>query len=111
MNPTEYKNLINRPVYRQASRRVLRQLLEALLFEEAVPHCTWSGDRLNLPGLRVDRAPVTYQCHAHKTASLGRVRITTPLLRIDEGISEEASDPALFLGEIAPWLVADQNRL
>ena len=111
MNPTDYKNLINSPAYRQASRRVLRQLLEALLFEEAVPHCAWSGDRLNLPGLRVDRAPVTYQCHARKTASFGRVRITTPLLRIDGDIGEEASDPALFLAEIAPWLAADQNRL
>lgn len=111
MNPIDYKNLVSSPAYRRASRRVLRQLLEALLFEEAVPHCSWSGDRLNLPGLRVDRAPVTYQCHAHKTASFGRVRITTPLLRIDDGISEEASDPALFLAEIAPWLAADENRL
>ena len=47
MNSLDYENLINSPAYRQASRRVLRQLLEALLFERAVPHCTWDRETLN----------------------------------------------------------------
>jgi siderophore synthetase component len=111
MNPIYYENLINSPAYRQASRRVLRQLLEALLFERAVPHCTWDGETLNLPGLRADNVPVRYQCQASLTMSFSRVRITTPLLRIDNGVTHEASDPALFLAEIAPWLVADELRL
>src|SRR5687768_96478 len=111
MHPTDYTHLINSLAYRQASRRVLRQLLEALLFEGAVPHCTWDDDTLTLPGLRADNIPVSYQCQARQTISFGRVRITGPLLRIDSGITHEAGDPALFLAEIAPWLVADEARL
>src|SRR5687768_10856130 len=111
MHPLDYKNLINSLAYREASRRVLRQLLEALLFEGAVPHCTWDEETLTLPGLRADNIPVSYQCQARQTMSFGRVRITAPLLRIDNGIAHEASDPALFLSEIAPWLVSDEARL
>lgn len=111
MNPIDYKNLVNSLVYRQASRRVLRQLLEALLFEGAVPHCIWNGETLNLPGLRADNVPVSYQCQVLQTVSFGRMRVATPLLRIDNGIIGEACDPALFLTEIAPWLAADEGRL
>lgn len=111
MQPSDYTDLINSPAYRQASRRVLRQLLEALLFEGAVPHCVWHGDTLTLSGLRADKNPVGYQCQVRKTVSFGRMRITTPLLRTDDGVTHEASDPALFLAEIKPWLIADEGRL
>lgn len=111
MQPYDYQSLIDSPAYQQASRRVLRQLLEALLFEDAVPHGEWQGETLTLPGRRVDNAPVSYLCQAHRTFSFGRVRITTPLLRSDHGVTQEASDPALFLAEIGPWLAADEGRL
>lgn len=111
MQPTDYQNLIDSPAYRQASRRVLRQLLEALVFENAVPHCEWQGETLTLPGRRADGMPVSYQCQAQRTFSFGRVRITTPLFRNNNCDTEEASDPALFLAEIAPWLEADEGRL
>jgi 2-[(L-alanin-3-ylcarbamoyl)methyl]-3-(2-aminoethylcarbamoyl)-2-hydroxypropanoate synthase len=111
VRPADYQILVNSPAYHQASRRVLRQLLEALLFEGAVPHCTWHEETLTLPGLRADNIPVSYQCQARRTISFGRVRITAPLLRIDSGITHEATDPALFLAEIAPWIVADEARL
>lgn len=111
MQPCDYQNLIDSPAYQQASRRVLRQLLEALLFEGTLPHCEWRGGTLTLPGRRTDGAPVLYQCEARHTFSFGRARITTPLLRNDNGVTEEASDPALFLAEIAPWLAADESRL
>ena len=111
MQPTDYQNLIDSPAYRQASRRVLRQLLEALLFEDAVPNYEWQGETLTLPGRRADGTPVSYQCQAQRTFSFGRVRITTPLQRNNNCVIEEASDPALFLAEIAPWLDADEVRL
>lgn len=111
MQPCDYQNLIGSPAYRQASRRVLRQLLEALLFEDAVPHCEWQGETLTVPGRRADDVSVSYQCQAWCTFSFGRMRITTPLLRNDNGVTEEAGDPALFLAEIAPWLAADESRL
>lgn len=111
MHPYDYQNLIDSPAYRQASRRVLRQLLEALLFEEALPHCVWQGETLTVPGRSADHAPVSYQCQAQHTFSFGRVRITTPLLRKANDVTEDATDPALFLAEIAPWLTADETRL
>src|SRR5688500_6085268 len=107
MHPHDYQNLIDSPAYRQASRRVLRQLLEALLFEEALPHCVWRGETLTIPGCAAGDTAVSYQCQAQRSFSFGRVRITAPLLRRADDGTEEASDPALFLAEIAPWLTAD----
>lgn len=111
MQPSDYTDLISSQAYRKASRRVLRQLLEALLFEDAVPHCVWHGETLTLSGIQSDQNPVIYQCQAYKTRSFGRVRIITPLLRIDGDVTHEASDPALFLAEIKSWLIADEGRL
>lgn len=111
MQTRAYQNLVDSPAYRQASRRVLRQLLEALLFEDALPHCEWRGETLTVPGRRTDGAAVSYQCQARRSFGFGRVRITTPLLRADGGVTEEAGDPALFLAEIAPWLAAGEDRL
>lgn len=112
MQPRDYQDLIDSPAYRQASRRVLRQLLEALLFENAIAHCQWRGESLTVPGRCADGTPVSYQCRAQRTFSFGRVRLTSPLLRSDASdVNEEASDPALFLAEIAPWLEADEGRL
>lgn len=112
MRPADYQDLIDSSAYRQASRRVLRQLVEALLFEHALSHCEWQGDGLTVPGRRADGVPVNYRCQAQRTFSFGRVRVTSPLLREpDGGPAEEAADPALFLAEIAPWLEADEGRL
>lgn len=111
MQTYDYQSLIDSPAYRQASRRVLRQLLEALLFEDALANCEWQGEILTLSGRSADNAPVSYECQARHTFSFGRVRITTPLLRKANGATEDAADPALFLAEIAPWLAADETRL
>lgn len=111
MQTYDYQYLIDSPAYRQASRRVLRQLLEALLFEDALANCEWQGEILILSGRSADNAPVSYECQARHTFSFGRVRITTPLLRKANGATEDAADPALFLAEIAPWLAADETRL
>lgn len=112
MQPSDYQNLIDSPAYRQASRRVLRQLLEALLFENALAHGQWRGTLLTVPGRSADGTPVSYQCQAQRTFSFGRVRLISPLLRSDaRGVCMEAGDPALFLTEMAPWLEADEGRL
>lgn len=123
MHPNEYHHLIGSPAYQQASRRVLRQLLEALLFEDALPHVEWQdtqdgqNNTLTVPGRSSDGGTVSYQCRAQRTFSFGRMRVTTPLQRCGGNdtngrtMIEEASDPALFLAEIAPWLNADAARL
>lgn len=111
MRVDDYLQLVESPAYRQASRRVLRQLLEALLFEGALPHYEWRGTTLTMPGRRSDGEPVAYCCEARRMFSFGRVRLTSPLLRCDGGATAEAADPALFLAEMAPWLGADETRL
>jgi len=124
MHSNEIHNLIDSPAYRQASRRVLRQLLEALLFENALPHAEWQDGQngqngqdtaLTVAGRASNGGAVSYQCQAQITFSFGRIRVTTPLLRRhgdgSNAIIEEASDPALFLAEVAPWLNADAARL
>lgn len=107
----DYQTLVSSPAYRQATRRVLRQLLEALLFEDALPHCQWRGDRMLIAARGADASPVQYQCAATRSFSFDRVRLTGPLVREHAGVAAEASDPALFLAEIAPWLAADETRL
>lgn len=111
MRTFEYCNLVASPAYQQAGRRVLRQLVEALVFENILPHTQWHGGRLIFPAQRANGAPVFYQCEARRTISFGRTRITTPIQRQDKEVTEEAYDPALFLAEIAPWLEVDKAKL
>lgn len=107
----DYQKLVCGPAYRQATRRVLRQLLEALLFEQVLPHCEWSADRVQFAARSADASPVQYHCTATRAFGFDRVRITGPLLRVHADATTEATDPALFLAEIAPWLQADDTRL
>lgn len=111
MQMHDYCDLIGSPAYTKASRRVLRQLVEALLFEDALPQAVWQDGKVELSGRCPNGEAVSYQCEAQRTFSFGRVRVTGPLLRRANDIIEEASDPALFLAEIAPWLEADEVRL
>lgn len=112
MRPSDLQELIDSTAYRAASRRVLRQLVEALLFENALPHGEWHGEDLAIQGRAADGGGVLYRCRARRSFSFGRVRLVSPLLReAGGGGAEEAADPALFLAEIAPWLEADEGRL
>ncbi|MFX7329231.1 hypothetical protein ABTI69_20805, partial [Acinetobacter baumannii] len=84
--------------YRAASRRVLRQLVDAMLFENALPHGEWHGEDLAIQGRAADGGGVLYRCRARRSFSFGRVRLVSPLLReAGGGGAEEAADPALFL--------------
>ncbi|USX24441.1 IucA/IucC family siderophore biosynthesis protein [Oxalobacteraceae bacterium OTU3CINTB1] len=107
-----YEQLIRSPAYGQASRRVLRQLVEALLFERTLADTVIDGDQLTLSGHDRDGAAVAYRCLAQTTFSFGRVRIVSALMRVGaDGVEVEATDPALFLTEISGLLNADPQRL
>lgn len=112
MSPLTYQTLLDSPAYAQAGRRVLRQLLEALLFENALAGVQVRDGQIHLDGLDHDGRAVTYRCAAQATVSFGRVRLLDPLVRTDaNGHDQEAGDPALFLAEIAHLLHADPQRL
>ncbi len=111
MTLTEFDALLDSAAYRDAAQRVVRQLLEALLFEGALPNVTWSGDALSIAGTREDGAPVVYRCRARRTASFGRVRIVSPVRRICGTQESDADDVARVVAELASQLGADPLRL
>ncbi|RDK09964.1 IucA/IucC family protein [Cupriavidus lacunae] len=111
MNTTDYQCLIQSPHYRQAARRVVRQLLEALLFEDCLRDVLVTGDGVELPAMTADGTPVSYRCTARPTASFGRIRIDGPVLRCDASAQTEADDVAMLLSELAGLLDADPVRL
>lgn len=111
MNTTDYQCLIQSPHYRQAARRVVRQLLEALLFEDCLRDVLLTDDGVELPAMTADGTPVSYRCAARRTASFGRIRIDGPVLRSEAGAQTEADNVAMLLSELAGQLDADPVRL
>lgn len=111
MTLTEFDALLDSAAYRDAAQRVVRQLLEALLFEGALPNITWSGDALSIAGTREDGTPVVYRCRARRTASFGRVRIVSPVRRLCGTQESDADDVARVVAELASQLGADPLRL
>jgi len=92
-----YEALIASPAYLEASRRVMRQLLEALLFEQVLA-AQWPAPEC----LRVSAAagPVAYECQARRDLGFGRTRVLGVIERVDAGERREALDPAQFLADM-----------
>ncbi|MGE1004238.1 IucA/IucC family protein [Ralstonia pseudosolanacearum] len=113
MTPTEFDALLDSGAYRDAAQRVVRQLLEALLFEGALPDVAWSGDALSIAGTREgeDGAPLVYRCRARRTVSFGRIRIVSPVRRICGSQESDADDVARVVAELGAQLGADPLRL
>lgn len=111
MNTADYQQLILGPHYRQAGRRVVRQLLEALLFEDCLRHITATGGDILIAGMTAASQPVSYHCHSLRTISFGRIRIRGPVHRRHGETETEADDIALLLSELAGQLDADPVRL
>ncbi|MHA6883541.1 IucA/IucC family protein [Ralstonia pseudosolanacearum] len=111
MTPTEFDALLGSGAYRDAAQRVVRQLLEALLFEGALPDLAWSGDVLSIAGTREDGAPLVYRCRARRTVSFGRIRIVSPVRRLCGTEESDADDVARVVAELGGQLGADPLRL
>ncbi|WP_247306827.1 IucA/IucC family protein [Ralstonia pseudosolanacearum] len=111
MTPTEFDALLDSGAYRDAAQRVVRQLLEALLFEGALPDLAWSGDVLSIAGTREDGAPLVYRCRARRTVSFGRIRIVSPVRRLCGTEESDADDVARVVAELGGQLGADPLRL
>lgn len=111
MTPTEFDALLDSGAYRDAAQRVVRQLLEALLFEGALPDVAWSGDVLSIAGTREDGVPLLYRCRARRTVSFGRIRIVSPVRRLCGAQESDADDVARVVAELGAQLGADPLRL
>lgn len=88
-----------------ARRRVLRQLLEALIFEGILQPEPLHGQREGLYWIEgIDRRgdKVTYEFAAVKRFTFEMLRLTTdePVMRREARVYSEAGDPSLFLDEV-----------
>lgn len=88
------------PSYQAAQQRALRQLIEALLFEEVLTAEMTVQEpdlmRFEIPGLTLDGRQVTYSCVGRVSASFGRIRLNAAtLIRCDA----EGKRPATSLQE------------
>lgn len=104
------------PAYLTAQQRVLRQLIEALLFERILTART-SADgpgRVNfdIDGQASDGQSVTYRCHGYISDSFERVRLDdAPPLRITADGMRPVASVQEFVLETSPAIGADEVLL
>jgi siderophore synthetase component len=99
-------------------RRVLRQLVESLVFEGMlVPHRRGDDWELDVPTPPGDPA-VAYRWRASERVAFGRVRLDGPVRRCPGrradgtgGHDEEVTSPRAFLADVAPLLGAPPGRV
>ena len=91
---------MNPPDLPEVRRRVMRQLIESLVYEGAITPCGVAGDG------------VAYCWEERRRFSFDRVRLGPgPVVRIKPGEAlQEAMSPRRFLEEIGPALTADEER-
>lgn len=85
MNVLEAKQLAN-PAHQHVEQRVVRQLLQALIYEGVLPYEIGSGEFL-LTGAAADGAPVQYRCP-------GEVKESFALVKLDRGPVLRGGRPA-----------------
>lgn len=111
MTLAEFDTLVHSDAYRDAAVRVVRQLLEALLFEERLPLARREGDTLTIAATDAHGEPVAYHCRVLRSASFARLRIVSPVLRRAGGGEAPATDVACVVAELAGQLAAEPARL
>lgn len=104
------------PEYREVRRRIFRQIVESLIYEEIVeeiPLTLPNGDSgYLLEGRTATGKTVQYRCQGQRKISYGRVRLTSePIMRIVDGKEQEAECLATFLTEIAPMVKEEPKQL
>lgn len=101
--------------YAEVRRRILRQLLEALLYEGVIAADTVEADGetvFRIAATTEKGEPAAYSCRGHRRMTFGRIRLSeAPILRTVGGSSQEADSLALFLLEMRRAIGADEDRL
>lgn len=110
------EKIIESTEYLEVRRRIFRQLIESLIFENIVnPTRTTiqNGiEQFTIHGKDKLGDPVTYVCRGKQKVSFDRIRLTKdPIVRQKKDQEVEVDSFALFFEEIAPFIDADEKRL
>ncbi|MBW7473359.1 IucA/IucC family siderophore biosynthesis protein [Paenibacillus oenotherae] len=107
--------MLRSAAYLESRRKVFRQLIEALLYEEIIePQLSGPHDAVRhyaIPGRDELGEHVSYHCTGRRLLGFGRVRLTGTVMRGSRGEEEEADDLAIFMAEIAPFLKETPQHL
>lgn len=111
-----FAEALTSPCYQIAQRRVLRQLIEALLFEQVlIPHTTTEAQGticFHIPALTAEGPPIDYRCHGRISDSFGRIRLDdSPVLRISADGGRPVASVQEFLLEVGPTIGTDETLL
>jgi siderophore synthetase component len=97
--------LIYSQEYVQSRRRLFKQLIQALLYENTIAYqevkLSDSRAEFSIRGKTTSGHPVTYRCEGHRRTSFGRVELVEkPVIRLCCGEASEAGSVRTFLTEI-----------
>ncbi|MBJ6362968.1 IucA/IucC family protein [Paenibacillus sp. GCM10012307] len=111
-----YEEALASPCYTAVRRRIFRQLIQSLLFEQVIGWTEGSGDQegnWTIEGVSADQKPAIYTFQAERRIhNFGRIQLGKhPVMRECGEVAGEADSLALFLAEIAPIIEADPGRL
>lgn len=102
--------------YEVAQRRVLRQLIEALLFERVLTAQTFTDQHgrtcFHMLGRMHDDCTCIYRCYGRVSDSFERIRLdATPVMRIGPNDAESEASLREFVLEMAPAIDTDEALL
>lgn len=114
---SDWATALQSPEYQRVERRILRQLIESLLYEHIV-NCQsepaavsapvlFKEERVVLTGVSPDGRPVSYLCEAKKKRSFGRIRASRTAIIRRIGPDGETTEARLgdFVQEVLGPLV------
>lgn len=105
------------PIYNQVTERIVRQLLESLLYERVIqPRTERVGEKLVfiLEGKDASGSKVEYRCVGREAMTFGRIRLDRhSVSRMARGSEEMELQPGQLLFELLSWRgqPPDENKL
>lgn len=99
------------PTFPAVRRRVFRQLVESLVYEDALAVRAEADGSSSVEGRTADGAPVRYTFTTVRGHGFDRIRLVGTVLRAAGGTTAEADSPTRFLAEVSGSLTADDACL
>ncbi|MFJ8418983.1 IucA/IucC family protein [Bacillus wiedmannii] len=99
--------------YISVRRRVLRQLVESLIYEGIITPIRIENEEQILfliQGLDEDNKSVTYECYGRERMTFGRISIDSLVIRVQEG-KQEIHSVSQFLEEVFRIVNVEQTKL